>query len=230
MAKTTSKLSSYFSSEVFSFLKGLERHNNRDWFEANKERFLTVARDPFLKFIADFEPHLKRISSNFVADPRPVGGSLFRIYRDVRFSKDKRPYKATLGAHFQHQAAKSKESSVPGFYLHLQSGKSFAAAGMWHPDAPALTKVREAIVKYPGDWKVVRSKLTIEGDSLTRPSRKFDPNHPFIEDIKRKDFIVTAALSDTQVESPHFMEEYEAICKKQVPLVKFLTKALGLPW
>jgi len=226
MTKPTLK-ESYFSAELFKFLKDLRRHNDREWFEANKSRFLTFVRDPLLRFITDFGPHLKRIDPSFVADPSPVGGSLFRIYRDVRFSKDKQPYKTNVGAHFKHRTG-TKEGSVPGFYLHLQPGASFAASGIWHPDAASLAKVRTAIVDHPDDWKKIRGKIEVEGESLKRPPRGFDPDHEHIEDLKRKDFIAVTPLSDQQVEGPQFMAEYAAICREQLPLNQFLAAALGL--
>jgi uncharacterized protein (TIGR02453 family) len=227
MAKSTSK-EPYFSSDLFDFLRDLKRHNHRDWFEANKERYLRFARDPLLSFITDFGPYLNRIDPNFVTDPSPVGGSLFRIYRDVRFSKDKQPYKTNVGAYFKHRAGSSRGVSVPGFYLHIQPGASFAASGLWHPEAAALAKVRKAIVEHAEDWKKTRAKIEVEGDSLKRPPRGFDPNHEHIEDIKRKDFVVVTPLSDEQIVGSKFMEEYVAICKQQSPLVQFLAEALGL--
>ena len=89
---------SYFTDEFFRFLRELKKNNNREWFQANKQRYEKEVRDPALQFIADFAPHLKKINSHFLADPRPNGGSLFRIYRDIRFSADKSPYKTHLGA------------------------------------------------------------------------------------------------------------------------------------
>ena len=83
----------YFNAALFQFLIDLRFNNNREWFQANKQRYEADVRDPMLRFIADVGPHLRAVSKRFVADPRPRGGSLFRIYRDVRFSKDKRPYK-----------------------------------------------------------------------------------------------------------------------------------------
>src|SRR5258708_12990689 len=148
MPKSTSK-GSYFSPELFDFLNGLKRHNNRDWFEANKERFLKFVRDPLLSFIADRAPHLNRIDPNFVADPSPVGGSLFRIYRDVRFSKNKQPYKTNVGAYFKHRGGAARGVSVPGFYLHIQPGASFAPSGLWPPEPARLPKVRNALAEHP---------------------------------------------------------------------------------
>src|SRR6185369_3813459 len=105
-----------FTRAAFAFLRELRDHNDREWFAANKQRYEKVVRDPALQFIAGFGPRLHKISPHLVADPRPVGGSMFRIYRDTRFSRDKSPYKTHLGIHFFHEKAKAA-ASVPGFYL-----------------------------------------------------------------------------------------------------------------
>ena len=216
----------FFSPELFDFLRQLKRHNNRDWFAKNKGRYLKVVQDPALLFIAGFAPHLRKLSPHFVADPRPTRGSLFRIYRDTRFSSDKRPFKTHLGVHFSH--ASGKDAHAPVFYLHLEPDNCFAAAGVWHPDSSALTKIRMAIVAEPGQWAKARRKLELEGDSLLRPPRGFDPNHPFIEDIKRKDFVASVGLTEAQVCGPRFIRDFAAACRMMLPLVEFTTRALGL--
>ena len=106
-----------FQPDLFRFLDALRGNNNREWFQANKERYESDVKGPMLRFIGDFAPRLRQISPRFVADPRPNCGSLFRIYRDVRFSKDKTPYKTNAGAQFRHQAG--KDAHAPGFYLHV---------------------------------------------------------------------------------------------------------------
>jgi uncharacterized protein (TIGR02453 family) len=168
-----------FSSQVFTFPRQLKRNNNREWFAKNKARYQECIVEPALSFIGDFAPQLEKISPFFLADARPTRGSLFRIYRDTRFSSDKRPFKTHIGIHFSH--ASGKDAHAPVFYLHLEPDSCFAAAGIWHPDNQALTKVRTAIVREPEQWAKVRKKLTLEGNSLVRPPRRFDPNHPFID-------------------------------------------------
>ncbi len=220
----------HFSPELFKFLKNLARNNDREWFAANKDRYESAVRDPFLQFIADFAAPLGGISPCFRADPKPSGGSLFRIYRDIRFSKDKSPYKTHVAASFFHGDS-GKEIQAPGFYLHMEPGSCFAAAGLWHPDARTLTMVRTAIVGRPKEWQAIRrSKLDIEGERLTKPPRGFDPNHQFIDDLKLKDFVSSVRFSEKQVCSPRFLMEFAAACKKTVPLVRFLTTAVGLDW
>ena len=220
----------YFSPEVFTFFRQLAQNNNREWFAKNKLRYEQRVRDPILRFISDFGPRLTKISPHLLADARPSGGSLFRIYRDTRFARDKSPYKIHLGAHFFHESAK-KAPSVPGFYLHIQPGESFAAAGIWHPDPAALGRVRDAIASDSKEWKVVRrSKLPIEGGSLKRPPKGYPADHPFIDDLKRTDFVTSVRLSERELCSATFLADFTAACRTMSPLVKFVTQAQGLPW
>src|SRR5918992_310398 len=140
----------YFGEDTFAFLRELKRNNDRDWFNANKDRYEGSVKEPFLQFINDVGPALRKVSRNLVADPRPVGGSMFRIYRDVRFSKDKSPYKTHAGIHFRH--AFGKDAHAPGFYLHLEPGGSFAGVGIWRGGPATLGKIRDAIVDDPDAW------------------------------------------------------------------------------
>ena len=224
----------YFGPELFAYLRALGKNNNREWFQANKKRFERDVRDPMLRFISDFGSHLDQISPRFVADPRPSGGSLFRIYRDVRFSKDKRPYKTNIGAHFRHQVG--KDAHAPGFYLHLEAGEVFGGSGIWHPDAPALAKIRDAIVEDPKGWrratsaKVLGAGVSLSGESLKRAPQGYDPDHPLIEDLKHKDFFVGSRFDEDQACEPEFIKTFAGTCKRFTPLTRFLTKALDLPW
>lgn len=223
----------HFSRATFTFLKDLADNNDRDWFQANKTRYEDVVRDPALRFITDFGPRLKSISRHFRADPRPVGGSLFRIYRDTRFSKDKSPYKTYTGIQFRHDSG--KDAHAPGFYLHLEPKSVFVGVGTWHPDSPSLKKIREHIVEDPAGWgrakgKRFSSHFTLAGDSLKRPPKGFDPEHRLIEDLKRKDFIGVCQLSQNRVLQAEFLDEFEEIAKAGVPLIRFLCRALDVPF
>lgn len=215
-----------FHPGLFTFLRQLKRHNDRDWFAKNREQYQQVIVDPAMEFIHGFAPPLARLSSHFVADARPTRGSLFRIYRDTRFSADKIPYKTHIGIHFSHESG--KDVHAPVFYLHLEPDGCFAAAGVWHPDNRALTKIRTAIVGLPEQWKKVTRKLELEGESLTRPPKGFCSEHPLIEDLKRKEFVTSAGLTEEQVCSPTFMKDFAVACRTMAPLVEFTTKALGL--
>jgi uncharacterized protein (TIGR02453 family) len=220
----------YFSSQTLQFLSDLRENNNREWFAANKEKYETFVRRPFLGLISDFQPLLRRISPRFVADSRPTGGSMFRIYRDVRFSEDKSPYKTHAAAHFPHAKARQKVH-VPGYYLHIEPAGCFVAAGIWRPDTGTLTAIRKSIVQKPGAWKkVLSSGLEMEGETLSRPPRGFREDHPFVEDLKRKDFLQSVEFSDRQVCRADLLPALSAACGKMAPLLKFLTEAVGLPW
>ena len=222
----------HFRGTFFEFLEDLKANNNSQWFKANKDRYIDEVRTPLQQFVLDFAPHLKKISPHFVADPRPVGGSIFRVYRDIRFSPDKTPYKTHAAAQFRHK--QGKDVHAPGFYLHLSPGEVFAGFGIWHPNSPALLKIRNAIVRKPGEWKKVvqgknfQSKCSLGGESLKRPPKGFDPDHPFIDDLKRKDFISQISFTQKEACSSSFMDEYVKACKAAGPFVKLLTQALGL--
>jgi uncharacterized protein (TIGR02453 family) len=220
----------YFGPGLFGFLADLKAHNDRDWFQANKERYVTEVEAPMLRFIADFGERLRAISKHFVADPRRVGGSMFRIYRDTRFSDDKSPFKLSVAAQFPHRS-RAKDVSVPGFYLHLERGMCIGGGGLYHPDADALRKVRQHIVERPKKWQdILRTDISIEGDTLKRPPLSFDANHPFVEDLKRKDFYTMTRFSQREVCSGTFLDVYVDSCKRAAPLVEFLTVALALRW
>jgi uncharacterized protein (TIGR02453 family) len=216
----------YFGPDAFTFLRQLKRHNDREWFAKNKTRYHSCIVAPALSFIGDFAPRLYEISSFLVADARPSRGSLFRIYRDTRFSVDKRPFKTHVGIHFSHSSG--KDAHAPVFYLHLEPDNCFVAAGIWHPDNRVLTKVRTAIVRDAEQWAKVRRNLALEGEKLSRPPRGFDPNHPFIDDLKRKDFVSSVALTEEQICSSRLMRDFVSACRRMSPLVAFTTKALSL--
>lgn len=220
-----------FQKDLFKFLKDLKAHNDREWFLANKARFEREGRDPLLRFIGAFSEPLHGIGRNFMADPKPVGGSMFRLYRDTRFSKDKTPYKTHVAAHFPYRSPGSGGVHGPGFYLHLEPGSSFAGGGLWHPEPDSLFKVRQAIAGTPKAWKVIKdSGLTIQGEALKRVPQGFDPAHPWAEDLKFKDFYIGTDFTDAQVLAPDFLGRFTEACKEAAPLVKFICKALDLPW
>jgi uncharacterized protein (TIGR02453 family) len=228
------KSGAYFTSRTFGFLKELAAHNDRDWFQANKESYQEDVKEPSLRFIVDFADHLKKISPHFRADPRGNGGSLFRIHRDTRFSKDKSPYKTHTGIQFRHEAG--KDAHAPGYYLHLEPGNCFVGLGIWHPDGATLRKIREGLVEDVSGWKksvggkAFRDRLELTGDSLKRPPRGFDPEHPLVEDLKRKDFIAVAPLTDEAVVAEGFLMEFNKLCKAGTPFMALLAKTLEIPF
>jgi uncharacterized protein (TIGR02453 family) len=217
----------HFSTELFDFLGELKAHNDRDWFQRNKVRFDRNVRDAMLTFIADLAPRLHKLSRHFVVDPKPTGGSLFRIYRDVRFSADKSPFKTYIAAHFPHERC---EGSAPGFYISLSPGESISGGGIWHPEADALKRIRDAIVAAAPEWKKAVRGLSVGGESLKRPPKGYDPGHPLIDDLRRKDFTSGHKYQDREVCGPDFLDRFVDDCRATAPLVRFLSGALGLPF
>lgn len=218
----------YFTTELFRFLTRIKRNNRREWFLAHKDEFEACVRQPALRFITDFAGPLYDITPHLVADPRGARGSLFRIYRDTRFSNDKRPYKTHLAMRFSHRG---KNVHSPGFYLHLEPGGCFAASGLWHPEPTTLLKVRNAIVERCDEWRKIRKLLNWDDASkLSRPPRGFPCDHEFLEDLKLRDLGTAVEFTDKQVCSPRFMETFSDACGKMSPIAAFLSSALGLPF
>jgi uncharacterized protein (TIGR02453 family) len=224
-----------FPKDFFAFFRELKANNNRVWFEENKQRFRDSVQAPMSDFIAAMAPRLAKISKHFVADPRPNGGSMFRIYRDVRFARDKRPYKEHAACHFRH--ALGRDVHAPGFYMHVSPTETHFGGGLWMPPPDALAKVREAIAARPAAWKKVLGDRAftkhfdaVGGDALSRPPRGFDPEHPFIADIKKKSFYAMREEGVKSASSPKFVDEISDTFASVSPLMKFLCGALGVPY
>jgi uncharacterized protein (TIGR02453 family) len=224
-----------FPKDFFAFFRELKANNERAWFEANKTRFRESVQAPMSDFIAALAPHLAKVSKEFVADPRPNGGSMFRIYRDVRFSRDKRPYKEHAACQFRHRFG--RDAHAPGFYVHIAPDEVFYGGGLWMPESDTLLKVRERIASKPALWKKVvadrnfiRAFGGIEGEQLSRPPRGFDQTHPFIEDIKRKSFVAGANSTVKAAQSASFVEEVSGGIEHVAPLIRFLCSALDVPF
>ncbi len=178
------------------------------------------------RVLAVFSKSLGEISPHFVADPRPVGGSRFRIHRDVRFARDKNPYKTHAAAQFRHR--EGRDVHAPGFYLHLEPGDVFTGAGLWHPDGPTLARIRTTIVDDPDGWRWPTRGLTLGGDSLVRPPRGFDPEHPLVDDLKRKDLVCFTELGQAAACSPGFLDRFTETFRNASPFMRYLTEAVEL--
>lgn len=214
----------YFSPRLFHFLGQLRRHNRRPWFLKHKPEFEEFVRQPSLRFITDLRLRLREISPWLVANPKPVGGSLFRIYRDVRFSKDKSPYKTHVGMQFSH-ASSGEAVHAPGLYLHLEPKGCFLAGGVWQPDPRSLARIRDVIAWKPEEWRNAKRGLELGGDTLSRAPRGYPADHPLVEDLKRKDFVAFLALRQQQVCGTRFMNDFLRIAEKMIPLLRFLSEA-----
>jgi uncharacterized protein (TIGR02453 family) len=224
-----------FPKDFFAFFCELKANNERAWFEANKPRFQKSVQVPMSEFIMAMAPYLARVSRQFIADLRPNGGSMFRIYRDVRFARDKRPYKEHAACHFRHRLG--RDVHAPGFYVHIAPDEVFYGAGLWMPEADILLRIRERIATKPKLWgKIVADKNFIrafggiEGEQLSRPPRGFDQAHPFIEDIKRKSFVAGANSTIKTAQSAAFVEEVAAGLELVAPLIRFLCSAVDVPF
>jgi uncharacterized protein (TIGR02453 family) len=224
-----------FPKDFFAFFRELKAHNDRTWFEDNKPRFRDSVQAPMSAFIEAMAPQVKKVSKHFTCDPRPNGGSMFRIYRDVRFSRDKRPYKEHAACHFRH--ALGGDVHAPGFYMHFAPDRVAFGGGSWMPDPDALAKIRGRIAAKPTVWKKVVADAAfrntfdeVAGEALSRPPRGFDPSHPLIEAIKKKSFFALEESDVKTAQSPALTGDVAATFRAASPLMRFLCQAQDVPY
>jgi uncharacterized protein (TIGR02453 family) len=223
----------FFTSASFKFLQNPYANNNREWFEGHKPDYEKLVRTPALNFIEAMADDINDISPHFRASAKKVGGSLMRVHRDVRFARDRRPYKTNIGIQFRH--ARGKDVHAPGFYVHLAPEECFLGVGIWHPDAPALDLIRTAIAENSAAWiKASRDKqfaklFTLSGDSLVNAPRGYAKDHPMLDDLKRKDFIAIKSFPQSLAVSEKFQAEVVKSFRSALPLMTFLCQALELP-
>ena len=212
---------------TIDFLKKLAKNNNREWFTANKGLFddanndIIALTDNLIGRIAKFDPAVAGI------DPKSC---VFRIYRDIRFSKDKSPYKTNLGAFI---APGGRKAMLPGYYFHVQPRTFFSAAGKHMPDSGELLKIRRAIATDPkGFFKVIRSKKFVDrfgdfhGDRLSKPPKGFLADHEALEYLKLKSFTVGEEFKEKDALSADYAKMLSESFKLAYPLVAFLRNAL----
>jgi len=226
-------MTTYFSDKSFKFLRALARHNEKPWFEAHRKDYEAHVRQPFLRLIGDLQPEVAAVSPHFRADTHTVGGSLFRIHRDARFSNDKSPYKTWQGARLFHE--RRRQTPAPSFYVHLQPGGSFVGAGLWHPESDTQRKVRQFIVDNPESWKAaahapkLRKKFEFEtSEMLVRPPRGFDPQFECIDDLKHRNWVFWRTLDDETMTGPKLRQTIAADLVTLGPFVDYLCAALDL--
>jgi uncharacterized protein (TIGR02453 family) len=215
--------------QILKFLKDIARNNNRDWFEKNKAKYLD-AKMQFEDFLEAFHKELVKVDDTLASlSPRKSG---FRIYRDVRFSKDKRPYKVNMGAGFSPGGKMMQE---PGYYIHLEPGKSFVAAGFYMPDSANLAKIRQEIdynakgfLKILNDKKFKKNFSGLDDfDKVKTAPKGYPKDHPHIELLKNKSFIASHYFSDAQVKDKKFVKQLVEVCKTIKPLNDFLREAIS---
>jgi uncharacterized protein (TIGR02453 family) len=223
-----------FSEDFFGFFEELKRNNNREWFNANKTRYHESVVNPMGDYIRCIAPELKRISPFYRADPKAHGGSMFRIYRDTRFSKDKTPYKTHAACHFRHEAG--RDAHAPGFYVHLETGGISVGGGIWRPPAKQLGLIREFIADNPGAWDklrqsaVIRKMGGVQGDSLKRPPRGYAIDARHIDDLKRKSFFLMSSFDAGIALDSSFVGETAKVFRRVARLNHFISDALELPF
>jgi uncharacterized protein (TIGR02453 family) len=224
----------YVTSAALDFLQDLEMHNERTWFKAHQADYEALLREPLLQFIEDVEaPVHQRISRYLVCDSRKMGGSLFRIQRDTRFAADKSPYKTNSGIYVRHEAG--KDVAAPGLYFNIEPGNCFLGVGIYRPPSDVLLRLREAMVDDPRGWTKARDavhakKWESHGDRLQRAPKGFDPDHPLIDDLKRKSFAFTRPLTEREVTSTKLLDLFVDRCADTLPVLRWQAKAIGLPY
>lgn len=210
---------------ILKFLKDISKNNDREWFEKNKPRYLK-AKEGFEEVVGAVLKELVKFDGGLAGlNPKKLP---FRIYRDVRFSKDKRPYKTNMGAGFSPNGKLVQE---PGYYLHIEPGnKSFIAGGMYMPDAANLHKIRQEI-DYNSDIlkKIMNAKefrKLFKGfdqfDKLKSAPKGYPKDHDLIEWLKLKSFVVSQPLTDKQVLDKKFISKVRSACETMKPLNDFI--------
>ena len=224
-----------FTPDIFAFLRDLATNNNRAWFHENKQRFEDSVRQPALDFITDFVEPLETLSPHFVADSRTVGGSLFRIHRDTRFSKDKTPYKLNTGMHFRHERAKDAHRAwllrPPRTEELLHRCRALDARTDGRPSRSVSTSSNTVTSgRRPRSTPVSPITSPWGGDQLKRPPRgiDLDPDDPLMEDLRRKSFIATSPLTQGAVTKGDFAQVLLARFNAAGPMMRLLCDAVGV--
>jgi uncharacterized protein (TIGR02453 family) len=218
-----------FTAELFAFLRELAAHNEREWFNANKSRYEEHVKEPALAFVEDIGYRLPEVAPHLVADKK----SLFRIYRDTRFAKDKTPYKTHAGIYFRHAGA--ADADTAGLYLHLEPRHVFMGAGIWHPGPAALKRLRTAIVARPEAWRDAVTGAAPDwelgqGEALKRAPAGFPADHPLVDDLKRKSFAVVSRMSQRDATARGFLDEFERRARAARPFMAWVSGTLGVAY
>nr|WP_321226138.1 DUF2461 domain-containing protein [uncultured Psychroserpens sp.] len=211
-----------FSKEILDFFKKLEKNNDRDWFNEHKPEFK--------KLEANTKQAYKQISENLNKHDVVDGFKLFRIYRDVRFSKNKLPYKTHFGGSF----SRKKPELRGGYYVHIQpNNESFIATGFWDPNKDDLLRIRREFEQDDEEIRGILSNKKFKaiwgdfvGDELKTAPRDFDKEHPAIDLIRKKQFIFTKKYTDKEVISEQFIEDIDASFKAIKPFFDYMSDVL----
>ena len=226
-------MASYFSPATFRFLRALARHNERAWFHAHRADYERHVRDPFLRLVGDLQPALAAVSMQYRADPRPAGGSLFRLHRDTRFSANKAPYKTWQGARLFH--VRRREVAAPSFYVHVEPGGCFVGAGLWRPEPPTQRRVRQFIHHNPAGWRAAtrspafRRRFALDDSRLlVRMPPGFPADAAFATDLRRRNFVALRRIDDEALCGPRLVPALARDLAVLAPFVDYLCAALDL--
>jgi uncharacterized protein (TIGR02453 family) len=218
-----------FPKEGLRFLKKLKRNNNRTWFENHKHEYEEFLKLPMQSFIFSLQPYFAGFAPEFDLSPKR---SIFRIYRDIRFSNDKTPYKSHIAAHFVLRG-KEKGFLGSGYYFHVEPGEVFIGGGIYMPDSDQLKGIRKAVSERSDEFLAIISsrkfKKTfgkLEGNKLQRIPKGYDESHPMADWLKLKQFFVGKSLPEAASHKPTLVDTIAAICEDAAPLVKFLNRAV----
>ena len=228
-----------FRPAALTFLRSLARNNKRDWFEANRERYEADVKRPLAILVEEIDARLGEIAPEMIGSPKR---SIFRIYRDVRFSKDKSPYKTNAAAWFYHRDAGHAVGTAAvhggaGFYFQIAPRECMVAGGIWMPPTAALKTLRETIAEDPDALTSILKQAAFkrafgtlsEEAVLKRTPRGFDPDHPAAELLRYKSFTVSRPLSDVEILSPKLPDIIARRYATMLPLIRWLNRVLGLP-
>lgn len=223
--------------DFFRFLKRLARNNRREWFREHQFEYEQDVRDPALTLVEALAKPLRKISAHYVADPSRLGGSLLRIQRDVRFTRDKSPYKDYIGIQLRHESA-TRLDRAPQFALNLAPKNTYFEVGFWNPPAPRAQAVRLAILENTKGWKravygarVREVELESQGRLRKRLPRDMatdlDPDHPLVLDLRRRDFVLRTYLDADEATGEGFVERLDHLMRRGAPFLRFLCDANG---
>ena len=228
-----------FSRGALTFLRQLKKNNKREWFQANRETYDNEVLAPLRLLVEELDVRFGKFAPEFVGDAKR---SIFRIYRDVRFSKDKSPYKTHAASWFKHQNAghgvgSETHGGGAGFYFHLEPGASMVAGGIWMPPRPTLNQLRDSIAAKPGEFAKSMSAPAFkrrfgalsEEAMLTRLPRGFAPGHPAEQWLRYQSFTVHVMLSDNEVLDRRLPDRVQKDYATMLPFVRWLNQALGYP-
>lgn len=220
--------------KLFKFLGELTANNDRDWFNENKPRFQAEVQEPALELIDQLVKPLARSAPMLRVVTKKSGGSLMRIYRDTRFSKNKQPYKTNVGISLRHDA--DQDIHAPGVYIHLAADECFIGAGCWRPERNTLAAIRASIDEDPKAWlkardnKPMRKLYDLSGESLKTSPRDYAKDHAMIEDLRRIDFILVAPLTRKQLCSDDCVKVLVDHIKAAKPMMRWICDAIGVPY